>query len=277
MSKKIAILLPVYNAEQFLRECLDSVIAQTYADWKLFACNDGSKDSSLEILNEYASKDHRITVLDNPENMGIVATINRLLKNIPENAEFIALLDSDDVCLPDRMMRQINFLENNPDIGGVSSNLEIIDENSATTGFRKYPCSAELVRDALPYSNVLAQPAMMLRKEIIQRAGYYSSEYIGCEDYEFWLRILEFADFANLAEPVIKYRISSGQTKSRHLKATLKNTMKIQREYFQRIGCRIPFKLRLQHIAGYILLLLPSQWILKIFCLITYRQRDKKI
>ena len=96
MNEKTAILLPVYNAEEFLRECLDSIIEQTHNEWQLIACNDGSKDSSLQILNEYAPRDHRITILDNPENMGIAATRNRLLQNIPENSEFIALLDSND-------------------------------------------------------------------------------------------------------------------------------------------------------------------------------------
>ena len=272
MNGKTIILLPVYNAGQFLRECLDSVIAQTHAEWQLIACNDGSKDSSLKILKEYAAHDHRITILNNPENMGITATRNRLLKNIPDDSDFIALLDSDDVCFPDRLMRQIDFLKKNPDVGAVSSNLEIIDENSKTTGFRRYPCSAKKVQKILPYNNVLAQPAMMLRKDVIQRAGNYSTEYSVCEDYELWLRILEFADFANLPEPVIKYRISSGQSKQRQLKTTLKNTIKIQREYFKRIGCRRPFKLFLRHIAGYFLLLLPSPWILKLFCLLTYKK-----
>ena len=276
MNEKISLLLPVYNAEQFLRECLDSIIAQTYTNWELFACNDGSNDSSLEILNEYAAKDTRITILDNPKNMGITATRNRLLKSITKNSEYIALVDSDDVCFPDRLMRQLNFLRSNPNVGGVSSNLEIIDENSVTTGFRKYPDTAEKVKKLLPYSNVLAQPAMMLRKKSIQQAGYYSSEYSVCEDYELWLRILDFADFANLAEPVIKYRIQSGQSKQQYLKTTLHNTMKIQRKYFKRMGCRLPVKLFVQHIAGRILLLLPSNWILKLFCLITYKKQDKK-
>jgi hypothetical protein len=173
-------------------------------------------------------------------------------------------------------MRQLDFLKNNPDVGGVSSNLEIIDEKSLTTGFRNYPFDSEEIREKLPRANILAQPAMMLRKECIKQAGYYCAEYTCCEDYELWLRMLEFTDFANLVEPVIKYRISSGQSKQRYLKTTLKNTMKIQREYFKRIGRRIPFKLFIQHIAGHVLLLLPSQWVLKLFCLITYKKQGEK-
>ena len=92
---KTVMLLPVYNAEKFLRECLDGVVNQTCPDFRMIVCNDGSKDGGLDILREYAAKDHRITVLNNPGNLGIVATRNRLLKAIPEDAEFVAWIDAD--------------------------------------------------------------------------------------------------------------------------------------------------------------------------------------
>ena len=77
--KKLAVIMPVYNAEQFLKECVDAILNQTYTDFQLLACNDGSKDSSLAILEEYAARDSRVTVLCNPENLGIVGTRNHLL------------------------------------------------------------------------------------------------------------------------------------------------------------------------------------------------------
>jgi glycosyltransferase involved in cell wall biosynthesis len=207
--------------------------------------------------------------------MGIVKTLNRLLDAVPEDINFIARLDADDICLYDRLERQLAFLEAHPSIGGVGSSLIIINEKSQVTGRRIYPCQKEEIRRKLPYSNQLAHPSMMLRKESIRKAGYYSSGYNGCEDYELWLRMLEYADFSNLGEPVIKYRISSGQCKQQHLKSTLKNTVKIQREYFKRIGHRIPFTLFVQHWVGFVLLLLPSQWILTLFCLLAYKKQDK--
>ncbi len=165
------ILLPVCNAEKFLRECLDGIVGQTFRDFRLIACNDGSRDSSPEILREYAARDARITVLDNPKNLGIVATRNRLLEALPEDAEFVAWIDADDVCLPDRLERQRAFLAAHPEIGGVGSALEIIDEDSRRTGSRPYPCGAAEIRKLLPRTNVLAQPAMMLRREVLEKTG----------------------------------------------------------------------------------------------------------
>ena len=269
---KTVMLLPVYNAEKFLRECLDGVVNQTCPDFRMIVCNDGSKDGGLDILREYAAKDHRITVLNNPGNLGIVATRNRLLKAIPEDAEFIAWIDADDVCLPDRLERQTAFLAAHPEIGGVGSSLEIIDETSRTTGFRRYPCDPAKIRKILPRTNVLAQPAMMLRSRIIRETGAYSESCPVCQDYEYWLRALEHGDFANLPDPVIRYRISRNQVKQSKLKQSLLITLKIQRDYYRRNRKPMPPAVMAKQLAGFLLCLLPARWILKLFCVIAYRK-----
>ena len=266
------ILLPVYNAEKFLRECLDGIVAQSYRGFRLIACDDGSKDSSLEILREYAAKDPRITVLENPENLGIVGTRNRLLEAVPPEAEFVAWIDADDVCLPDRLERQIGFLDAHPEIGGVGSSLEIIDEDSRTTGFRSYPCDAAKIRRILPRTNVIAQPALMLRRQVIAATGRYSTDCPVCQDYEYWLRALDHCDFANLEQPVIRYRISRTQVKQSKLKQSLSITLKIQRDHYRRRHRLMPPAVLAKQLAGALLLLLPAQWILKLFCFLTYRK-----
>ena len=269
---RIAVLIPVYNAGRFLKECLDSVIGQTFADFAVFVCDDGSRDESPAILREYAGRDSRIRVLTNPGNLGIVKSRNRLIESIPPGTEFVAWLDSDDVMLPDRLARQAAFLEAHPEIGGVGSALEIIDENSRTIGFRSYPASPGDIRRLLPLSNVLAQPAMMLRREVIVRTGLYSETCPVCQDYEYWLRCIRHFDFANLEEPELRYRISGGQVKQSKLKLSLSVTMRIQRDYFRGTGRRMPFPVICRQLAGLFLLLLPPQWVLKLFCLLTYRR-----
>lgn len=269
---RIAVLIPVYDAGRFLKECLDSVIGQTFGDFVVFVCDDGSRDESPAILREYAGRDPRIRVLTNPGNLGIVKSRNRLIENIPADAEFVAWLDSDDVMLPDRLARQTAFLETHPEIGGVGSALEIIDESSRTTGSRSYPGRPGDIRRLLPQSNVLAQPAMMLRREVIVRTGLYSETCPVCQDYEYWLRCLESFDFANLREPVLRYRISRGQVKQRKLKLALRLTLKIQRDYYRRNGLRMPLRGVIRQMAGLLLLLLPSAWILWLFKTVVYRK-----
>ncbi|MBO7088704.1 MAG: glycosyltransferase [Lentisphaeria bacterium] len=273
MRARIAVLLPVYNAEKFLRECLDSILHQTFPDFLLLACNDGSTDGSPDILKEYAAKDARIRILENPGNMGIVETRNHLLRELPDGTDYVAWIDSDDVMFPDRLQRQSSYLDTHPEIGGVGSALEIIDENSRVTGFRPYPVTPAEIRRQLPLQNILAQPALMLRSDVIRRTGYYSSSCPVCQDYEYWLRVLDFSDFANLSDPVIRYRISATQVKQTKLKLSLRLTLEIQRDYFRRNRLRMPLACLFRQAAGYLLLLLPSSWILRLFKILTYRAK----
>ena len=268
---KAVILLAVYNAGKHLEECLDSIAAQTYQDWELFACNDGSSDSSLIILESFAARDSRIHIHNNEKNMGITATRNLLIGLIPDDAEYVAWADSDDVCFPCRIERQIEFLEQHPRIGAVGSALEIIDEKSQTIGSRHYPELPHEIRKKLPITNVIAQPALMLRSCVIKATGLYSFDYPVCEDYDYWLRVLENYEFANIGEPLLRYRISTTQSKQSRLKETLRLTLRIQRNYYRRNNRKMPLRGILYQIAGNMLITLPNKWILKLFTGVTYK------
>ena len=268
---KAVILLAVYNAEKYLEECLDSIAAQTHQDWELFACNDGSSDSSLRILERFAARDARIHIHCNERNMGITATRNRLIGLIPEDADYVAWMDSDDVCFAERIQRQIEFLEQHPEIGAVGAALEIIDEQSQTVGSRHYPERPDEIRRKLPMTNVIAQPALMLRSCVIKTTGLYSFDYPVCEDYDYWLRVLDNYDFANIGEPLLRYRISTTQSKQSRLKETLRLTLQIQRNHYRRNNKKMPLRGILYQIAGNLLTLLPANWILKLFTMVTYK------
>lgn len=268
----LVVLLPVYNAKKYLKECIDSILAQSYRNFILIPCDDGSSDGCWELLTDYARTDDRIKPIRNPRNMGIVYTRNHLLSAIPAGTEFIAWVDADDVCFPNRFRTQIDYLTAHQEIGGVGGALEIIDENSRPYGVRRYPETPAEIRQQLPLRNVLAQPAMMVRYEVIKTIGNYDQTCPVCQDYEYWLRVLEYYDFANLPEILLHYRISKTQVKQTKLKLSLKITMRIQRNYFRRTGKSMGFKGWLWQLTGHILLLLPSKLVLKIFCLLTYRK-----
>lgn len=270
---KVVVIMPVYNAGRFLRECLDSVLVQTFRDFILIVCDDGSRDDSLSILEEYAAGDSRMRILKNGENRGIPFTRNKLLAAIPPECEYLALMDSDDVCMPDRLERQLSFLQAHPELCGVGSSLEIIDEQSRTTGFRGYPVSPEEIRTVMPDRNVISQSSLMLRRAAIDDVGGYNPEYACCQDYDCWLRMLEKYDFANLPTPVLKYRMSSSQCKQSRLRLSLKTTLKIQKAFRDRTDSWT-FRARLRMFAGHVLLCLPSPLILKLFELMTYRKEQ---
>ncbi len=269
----VAMVMPVYNAGRFLRECLDSVFAQTFRDFILIVCDDGSSDESPRILAEYAARDSRLRILTNHENLGIPLTRNKLLAAVPPECEYIAIMDSDDICKPDRLERQLKFLSDHPELCGVGSSLEIIDEYSRTTGFRCYPVSPEEIRLTMPDRNVISQSSLMLRRAAIESVGGYRTGFDCCEDYDCWLRMLEQYDFANLPDPVLKYRMSPAQSKQRKLRLTLRNTLRIQRDYRTRTHSWT-FRSRLRAFAGHVLLCLPPPLVLKLFELMTYRKEQ---
>jgi len=273
-SPNISVLMPARNAGKFLRESLDSVLAQTAPDFELIVCDDASSDNSGEILAGYAARDSRVKVLRNEKNLGIARTRNRLLAAMDPGCAYVALMDSDDVCFPDRLERQRAFLEAHPEIGAVGSALEIIDENSRNTGFRSYPTSPEEIRRIMPGRNVMAQPAMMLRRAAVESTGLYNPECVCCSDYEYWLRMLEKFDFANLPEPVLRYRMSSAQCKQSKLRLSLKTTLKIQADYRRRTGASF-WRALPRSLAGRLLLCLPSAVILKLFELTAYRKNGR--
>lgn len=271
---KVAFLLPVYNASRFLRECLDSILTQTYHDFELIACDDGSLDESLSILREYELHDNRVRVIANTRNLGIAATRNRLLSELSDSVRFIALMDADDVCFSNRLTRQMDFLDAHPEIAAVGASLEIIDENDDTTGFRKYPVSSTELKKTILKSNPLSQSSLLLRREVFESIGEYDEKCIASSDYAYWLKAMKKFKFANLSEPVIYYRISSSQIKQTHLKDTLRTTLRLQRKYLLDPDYRSLFAF-IRHMALYPLLLLPNSTVLKIFQLLVYRTNDR--
>ena len=268
----ISILMPVHNAEAYLTECLESIAAQTFTDFELVAIDDGSADRSAAILDEWAARDSRFRCLRNETNLGIARTRNRLFAECSPSSRFLALMDADDICFPDRLERQRAFLEANPDVGAVGSALEIIDEHSRTIGLRRYPTTPDEIRRRLPGCNVLAQPAMMLRREMIVQVGPYALDCPVCSDYEYWLRALPDFDFANLPDPVLRYRLSGTQCKQKRLKQSLRATLRIQRNYLRKTrSCSLYALVR--HLAGYGLLFLPDRVVLALFQRLSFREK----
>lgn len=260
---EIAILLPVHNAEKFLPDCLDSIRTQSFEKFVLFAADDGSRDRSWEILERAAAEDPRFRIFRNERNLGVAGTLNFLLRQA-EGSPLTARMDADDLAEPSRLQRQYDFLAAHPEIHIAGSALAVIDEDGTPLGIRRYPTHPDAVRRKILLGNPLAHPAVMARTEVLKTLGGYRN-IAGAEDYDLWLRAAaEGFRMANLPEPLLHYRISAGQVKQRHLKRTLRSTLKLQRRYLFR---REFFSLSalLHYGAGNTLRCLPDAWIMKLF------------
>lgn len=265
----VSVLMPVYNAERFLREAVESVLAQTHRELELIAVDDASSDGSHALLQEYATRDARVRVFRQTHNQGIVAARNRAFREADPAAEFCAILDADDVCEPDRIAQQVAFLQAHPDHALVGGHTLIIDEHSQVIGIRRYPSDYATICKTITRYNPIAQPAVMLRRSMLPAREPYDAAFPRCQDYELWLRLAAAHPIANLDRPVLRYRVSETQGKRTQLRKTLALTIELQRKWLFHPRYRNVFNVAYVA-AEHALLLLPDAAILALFKRVTY-------
>lgn len=215
-SPTVSVAMSVYNGERFLAEAIESVLAQTLADFELLILDDGSTDSSLEIIQPFAARDLRIRVVSR-ENCGLIASLNELLAMA--RAPLIARMDADDRCMPERLAKQVAFLDANPDHGVVGSLTRDIDENGAPFPLdtADHPLTHEQFLAHITLKGpLLAHPTVMYRGAVVREAGGYHRAFRHCEDYDLWLRLAHRTRIANLPERLLYYRHYAGQVSNRH-------------------------------------------------------------
>ena len=208
---KISVIMPVYNAnEEWLREAVESILNQTYTNFEFIIIDDGSTNETLDILAEYASKDARIKVIKG-EHHGVSNALNKGLKTA--QGEFIARMDCDDISLPDRFEKQINFLKQNPDISIVGCNIVLFPKEK----FMTYHENVGLL-DVLRYCP-LAGATVMMRNEMLAKYQLkYNEEYKTAEDYELWSRAVKYVKISNINDILYRYRINpNGNSKNEAL------------------------------------------------------------
>jgi glycosyltransferase involved in cell wall biosynthesis len=266
----VSVIMPVHNSEAFLSEAIQSILDQTHTNFELVIVDDCSEDTSWTIASEFASRDSRIKLMRNQTNLGIVKTRNIGYAHSNPQYRYIAIMDSDDVSLPERLAKQISFLERHLDYALVGGNTLIIDEQSREIGSRRYPSSDEEIRRVITRFNPIAQPTATLRRSALERVGLYDEHYPRCQDYDLWCRIAAQYKIANLDEYTLKYRVSSTQGKTVHLRDSLIYTIQIQRKWLFHKEFINPVNF-LKFALEYCLLWLPEPLTLRLFKLLTYR------
>lgn len=221
---KVSVLMPVYNGERYLAEAIDSILAQTFADFELLVVNDGSTDASRDIVEGYS--DPRIRLLDNPRNLGLTATLNIGLDQC--RGTYIARLDCDDVALPARLARQVAFMDQHPDVGVCGSWYQRF--GSRVEVFES-PVEDWEIRLALTFENIFGHSTVMLRRGVLEQHGLrYDPSYLHAEDYEFWVRCARHTRLHNLPEALVRYRDHDSNVSSRHAAAQKLTADRIREE-----------------------------------------------
>jgi Glycosyl transferase family 2 len=200
----ISVVMSVFNGECFLREAMDSILAQSFRDFEFIVINDGSSDSSGSILDWYQTQDARVRVY-HQENCGLVESLNRGC--VLARGRYIARMDADDVTVRSRLQWQFDFMEEHPEVGVLGGAVEIINVNGKSIATHYCLKTDHAIRKALLRGdNPLWHPAVFLRKAVIEAAGGYRKGALDAEDYDLWLRVAERCEFANLDKIVLKYR-----------------------------------------------------------------------
>ena len=230
-SPLVSVLMPVYNGEKYLKEAIDSILNQTYTNFEFIIINDGSTDNSEAIILSYG--DSRIVYIKNPENYKLIQTLN--IGFTLAKGRYIARMDADDISHPDRLQKQVQFLDINEDYGLVGSGVNLL--HGANKSQLLYHTDHASLKFALAFYCPFIHPSIMLRKEVIKDMdAVCDSNYVHAEDYELWTRLSFITKMANLPEYLLDYRIHDAQISSLNslTQIELANTIRVNylKHYF---------------------------------------------
>jgi glycosyltransferase involved in cell wall biosynthesis len=231
----LIVLMPTYNVEKYVSMAIESILDQSHQAFIFLILDDGSTDSTIDIVEHYAHRDERIVFIKNKDNEGIIESRNKLFdlcKDKYSDHEYIALMDSDDISHPERFSKQLSFFKNNPQYKLLASNIKVIPYNT-------YADLSDVngkIKEKMIFINVINNPSSMLHASLVNEHGLrYDPDYRGSSDYKFWIDALEFSDFYILDDYLLNYRRhgaqeSTGQRtrqKRNHIKTTLFQLQKV--------------------------------------------------
>lgn len=227
-----SVVMSVYNGEVYLKEAIDSILQQSYENFELIIIDDASTDGSLEIIFSY--KDPRIVLIQNEKNLFLAASLNKGIHIA--KGKYIVRMDADDISMKDRLLKQVSFMESNPQIGISGTCSEIIGHGF---GFGNYSQDDQTIKFKLLHECHLLHPTLILRKDLIfEKNLFYNEEYRKNQDYELFVRAIDITQFANLPDRLIKYRQTEENIK-REVHNQKENVFKLQKMLFLKIGIEI--------------------------------------
>ena len=210
MTPLVSVITPIYNCQQYLEESLSSILDQSFRDYEFLIYNDGSTDASVDVVSKF--DDDRITFIDDVHNIKIPRRRNQMIRDA--RGKYVVIHDGDDVTLPGRLEKQINFLESHDDIFCVGGHAVKIDTGGNHIGMMRYPPETheQIVSEIIDkVTNPIIDPTTIFRRNVFINLGCYTlrTDIYTVPDFDIWTKaLLKGFKFANLQEPVIKYRVN---------------------------------------------------------------------
>ncbi|MDQ8728704.1 glycosyltransferase [Bradyrhizobium sp. LHD-71] len=227
----VAVVMAAYNADKTIRDAVTSILS-TSVDCKVYVVDDQSRQPVSQVLSDLLD---RITVLRMKQNAGPAAARNAALEEILKtDIKYVAIMDADDIAAPDRLEKQVAFMEQHPNVGACGTFLrEFHEETGETIRIFKKPVAPNDVRNVMFFNMGIGHASAMFRTDVLRHVGLYSLDYRAAEDYELLRRIGARYPIANIPEPLVHYRISSQGQSLRLRKRQVYERMLVQLKYFE--------------------------------------------
>ena len=248
MKPDISVIMSVYNGETYLIEAIQSVINQTFKNWELIIINDCSTDSTAEILADFSQKDERIKVHTNEVNLKLPASLNKAISLCC--GKYIARMDADDICLPDRLEKQYKFMEENSDVALSSCRFMTVKNGVYMSGGAGGRCDNKALGAMLLVANPILHPGVIAKSEVLKSFNYDTT--LTCtEDLELWTRlVMNNQKIQILPECLLIYRLHDKQITSTTLERQHTEVLKIQNKYYSSLLEEMDKKTQEFYISG---------------------------
>ena len=221
-SPVVTVVIPTFNDDpHIVRASLESIRAQSFTDFECIVVDESTRPESAESCRTICSEDNRFTYVRPTERLGLAKSLNMAIGNA--RGQLIARFDSDDVCMPDRLALQVDFLRAHPDISVCGGALDIISSEGKILAHRCYPQTSSEIAKGMQLTATIAHPTVMFRKEAVERHGGYNPDFRFSEDLDLWLRWMNAGlQFSNLPQVLVQYRQNNTRRDRLHWRFNLR-------------------------------------------------------
>lgn len=228
MSSLVSVIIPVYNGGVYLKDCIESILNQTYINIEVIIIDDGSTDNSLDTIQYYQQMDSRLVVISR-ENKGLIFSLNEAIS--VAKGSLIARMDSDDIAYPDRIAKQVNFMEENVEIDLLGLQALKIDKDGIEIGRLKRPTGSKAINTFSLINSPVIHPGVMIRSSVL-KDDFYNDNDLYVEDYAAWLRLNNGHNIANLNDVLLKYRVHEESISQSKKQEQYLSSCVIRKKYF---------------------------------------------
>lgn len=238
----LTVLMPVYNGAAYLSGSVESILGQSYGEFRFVIVDDGSEDDTPDLLAAYQARDERVRVIRNDRNLGLTRSLNKAL-SLTEG-EWVARMDCDDVSLPGRFAAQTAFFERHPEAAMVGvAWKEMSADLERTIRVMRPPTEYDRIRRRILAHNVFCHSAVMMRRAPVMASGGYNERDVYSQDYDLWLRVVARYPVANLREVHQLRRVHPGNLSHRNIRNQLRTMARAQRRYIRETGMHPAYNL----------------------------------